>query len=144
MIPDIGAGWGWALVGLLLAIGEALAPGIFLIWFGVAALATGAIAAAVTLAWPVQLLLFAVLAPLAAIAGRRLTRHDVSDLNRRGHDLVGRSFPLETPIAAGIGRWRLDDTSWRLAGPDLPAGARVRVVRLDGATLVVEAVPDQP
>lgn len=139
-MSEIGAGWTWALVGLALAVGELLLPGVFLIWFGFAALATAAIVALVALPWPIQLLVFAVLALVAVVGGRRLTRHDRSELNRRGHDLVGRRFALEAPIAAGVGRWRQGDTSWRLTGPDLPAGAQVRVVRLDGATLVVEAV----
>jgi membrane protein implicated in regulation of membrane protease activity len=34
---------------------------------------------------------------------------------------------------------RVDDSSWRVVGPDAPAGASVRVVRVEGATLVVEA-----
>jgi len=32
---------------------------------------------------------------------------------------------------------RVDDTIWRVAGPDTPAGSRVRVVRADGASLTV-------
>lgn len=138
LLPDIGPAWTWALAGLGLAIAEALVPGLFLIWFGLAALATALILAAVDLSWPVQLLVFAVLALVAAGIGRRLTRQDRSDLNRRGHDLVGRRFALETPIAGGSGRWRQGDTTWRIVGPDLPAGTPVRVVALDGATLVVE------
>ena len=39
----------------------------------------------------------------------------------------------------GEGRIRVDDSSWRVTGPNQPAGAAVRVVRVDGATLVVEA-----
>ena len=46
---------------------------------------------------------------------------------------------LDTPIAGGQGRIRVDDSVWRITGPDAPAGASVRVVRVDGATLVVES-----
>jgi inner membrane protein len=60
-------------------------------------------------------------------------------LNRRGHALIGRVFTLETPIVDGAGRIRVGDSSWRVVGPSAPAGASVRVVRVDGATLVVEA-----
>ena len=62
-----------------------------------------------------------------------------SALNRRGHALVGQTFTLEAPIADGSGRIRVGNSSWRVTGPNAPAGASVRVVRADGATLVVEA-----
>jgi membrane protein implicated in regulation of membrane protease activity len=35
---------------------------------------------------------------------------------------------------------KIDDTIWRLSGPDVPGGSRVKVVRADAAMLVVEAV----
>ncbi len=79
------------------------------------------------------------------LAGRALTRRpgeeprDRPALNRRGEALVGRVFTLEEPIRDGAGRVRVDDSSWRVQGPDLPSGASMRVVRVDGATLVVEA-----
>ncbi|MBV8838763.1 MAG: NfeD family protein, partial [Alphaproteobacteria bacterium] len=47
-------------------------------------------------------------------------------------------FTLEKPIVGGNGTVRIDDTIWRLAGPDAPGGSRVKVVRADAATLVVE------
>jgi inner membrane protein len=134
----IAPAWAWVIAGLVAAVGEVLLPGIFLIWLGLAAIATGLLAAAVDLTWPVQLVAFAIFALLAVLAGRRLARHPVPDLNRRGHDLVGRTFSLDAPLHEGTGRLRQGDTSWRVVGPDLPAGARVRVVRLDGTTLVVE------
>ena len=34
---------------------------------------------------------------------------------------------------------RVDDTVWRVAGPDLPAGSRVTVQRADGVMLYVGA-----
>lgn len=139
-LPDFNPAWGWALAGLALAIAEALIPGLFLVWFGLAALALAAVLAVVSLTWPVQLLAFAVLALAAAGLGRRLTRHDRSALNQRGHDLVGRTFTLDSPITQGTGRLRQGDTSWRITGPDLPAATRVRVVGLDGTTLMVERV----
>ena len=84
--------------------------------------------------------------PLGGLRAARpeVTRHPEEEdagpsaLNRRGHALVGRVFTLETPIVEGSGRIRVDDSSWRVTGPSAPAGAQVRVVRADGATLVVE------
>ncbi|MFD0936463.1 NfeD family protein, partial [Methylobacterium trifolii] len=39
----------------------------------------------------------------------------------------------------GAGRIRFDDTLWRVSGPDLPAGARVRVTGMAGTVLTVAA-----
>ena len=53
--------------------------------------------------------------------------------------LVGRVFTLEKPIIDGAGTVRIDDTVWRVAGPDAPAGSRVKIVQVDGANLTVAA-----
>ena len=45
---------------------------------------------------------------------------------------------IDEPIRDGFGRLTLDDTIWRIAGPDLAAGEKVRVVGADGAVLKVE------
>jgi membrane protein implicated in regulation of membrane protease activity len=60
-------------------------------------------------------------------------------LNRRTDALVGREFTLEKPIIDGFGTVRIDDTIWRVAGPDAPAGSRVRIVQAEGANLTVAA-----
>lgn len=41
-------------------------------------------------------------------------------------------------MTGGEGRIRIGDSSWRVTGPELLAGTEIRVVRVDGATLVVE------
>jgi membrane protein implicated in regulation of membrane protease activity len=67
--------------------------------------------------------------------------HSVSNpfLNKRTEALIGRVFTLEKPIIDGSGTVRIDDTIWRVAGPDAPAGSRVRIVQADGASLTVAA-----
>ena len=146
MVASIGHSlgfWVWIILGLALVAAEAVAPGIFLIWFGLAAILTGLADAWFGLSWLAALLVFAGLALAAVVLGRAVTGggRQVSregDLNRRGQDFVGRVFALEAPIAGGEGRVRVGDSSWRLTGPDAPAGASVRVVRVEGGTLVVE------
>ena len=59
-------------------------------------------------------------------------------LNRRAETYVGRVFTLEKPIINAVGHVRIDDTIWRVSGPDIPAGSRVRIVRTEGANLFVE------
>jgi membrane protein implicated in regulation of membrane protease activity len=48
-------------------------------------------------------------------------------------------FTLEKPIVDGAGTIRIEDTIWRVRGPDLPAGSRVKIASADGANLAVEA-----
>ena len=64
---------------------------------------------------------------------------DQPNLNRRGEQYIGRSFTLETAIDNGVGRVRVGDSLWRAVGDDMPAGSRVKVVGVDGASLKVEA-----
>ena len=134
--------WSWLVVGLVLMALEVAAPGVFLFWLGLASLVVGLLSFAIDMSWEVQLILFAVLSIAAVPIWRRLARarssapqHDF--LNRRAEALVGRVFTLEKPIQDGIGTVRVDDTVWRVAGPDAPAGSRVRVVSADGASLTV-------
>ncbi|SIR57375.1 MULTISPECIES: NfeD family protein [unclassified Bosea (in: a-proteobacteria)] len=137
-------GWHWAILGLVLIGGEMLAPGIFLIWLGLAALLTGALVGLIGLGWQSAAIAFAVLAVLCVVAGRLLTRHRAEEpdaatgLNDRGRQLVGKVFRLEATMIGGEGRIRVGDSSWRVTGPELLAGSEVRVLRVDGATLVVE------
>ena len=134
--------WTWLILGLLLIGAETIAPGVFLLWLGIAAILTGLLDYAVGLSWQAALVAFALLSIASVLAGRALTRRGMrggdNTLNRRGDALVGRRFRLDRPIVAGEGRIRVDDSVWRVIGPDLPAGAEVRALRIEGATLVVE------
>jgi inner membrane protein len=137
--------WSWIVLGLVLVGLELVAPGAFLLWLGLAAVLTGIVDWAFDLSWQAAALAFALLSVGSVLIGRAVNRHpdeedgDRPALNSRSRSLVGQSFVLDSPIAGGSGRLRVDDSSWRIVGPDAPAGARVRVVRVEGATLVVEA-----
>jgi inner membrane protein len=136
--------WHWWVAGLILVTVEAFFPGAFFLWIGVSALVVG------TLLWALpglgiltQVILFAVIAIGSVLAWRRFRPGQSasiaqSGLNDRGSLYTGRSFTLDTPIVNGIGQLRVDDGQWRIAGPDLPAGSRVRVIAVQGATLNVE------
>ncbi len=144
LFEALGAAWSWIIAGLVLAGVEILVPGVFLIWLGLAALATGLAAAALPVPWQGQTLLFAGLAVVlvggAARLQRRGTRSAGTGLNRPDRGLIGREGVLEEPIVQGAGRIRFDDTLWRVAGADLPAGGRVRVTGISGTILQVESV----
>lgn len=97
-------GWLWAILGLLLIGGEMLAPGVFLIWLGLAALITGAVVGIFGLGWQAAAIVFAVLAVACVAAGRLLTRRRSEEpdaatgLNDRGRQLIGKVFRLETTM----------------------------------------------
>jgi inner membrane protein len=59
-------------------------------------------------------------------------------LNRRKMGYVGRTFTLKEPIVDGRGRLTIEDTVWEIEGPDLSAGARVKVTAVSGMSLIVE------
>lgn len=142
-IISLGA-WSWIILGLVLIGIELIAPGIFFLWLGLAAIATGLIDVAFDLPWQAAFIIFALLSVAAVVLGRSITRSKdqaetpASHLNQRGQALVGRVFTLDAPIKDGEGRIRVDDSSWRVTGADRLKGARVRIVRVEGSTLVVD------
>jgi len=135
--------WNWLILAAALMALELIVPGVFLFWLGLAALLVGLVSFVVYPSWQAQLLMFAAFAAVAVPAWRQLARGtrqaDAANtfLNRRAEALVGRVFTLEKPIVDGAGTLRIDDTVWRVAGPDTPAGSRVKIVRADGANLTV-------
>ncbi|MFT3967831.1 MAG: NfeD family protein [Sphingobium sp.] len=147
LFPADLAPWiGWMIFAVLLAIGEIVLPGIFLIWIAIAAAVTGAVAWAAPLDLPVQILVFAVACLVATWGGRRWYRDnpvESSDplLNDRAARLVGRQVVVVDPIIGGEGRVRIDDGTWTAVGPDAEAGERLVVLAVNGATLKVERPP---
>jgi membrane protein implicated in regulation of membrane protease activity len=136
--------WNWLIFGIILMALELIAPGVFLFWLGLAALLVGLLSFGFDPSWQTQILMFAVFAAAAVPVWRRLARNHAGDgnspfLNKRADALIGRVFTLEKPIVDGAGTVRIDDTIWRVAGPDAPAGSRVRIVQADGASLTVAA-----
>ncbi|MGE0749995.1 MAG: NfeD family protein [Variibacter sp.] len=134
--------WNWfILAGVLLAF-EIMAPGTFMLWLGLSAVAVGVLSLLIAWPWQAQLVTFAVLAIASIIVWRRLSPKTEElaaqpFLNRRADSFVGRAFTLEKPIIDGNGTVRIGDTIWQVRGPDLPAGSRITVTGADGATLVV-------
>lgn len=143
--------WHWLAFAAILVGIEMLAPGVFFLWLGVGAAATGVILfAAPDLAWTTQLLLFAAVSVVSIYGGRRWmvrnrTESDHPTLNERGAGLVGSIHVLDAPTLSGRGRMRVGDSTWAVRigdGGDLPAGTRVAVTRVDGSVLEISAKED--
>lgn len=135
--------WAWIIAGAVLLALELAVPGAFMMWLGLAAGLVGVISLVVDWSWQWQGVAFAVFALASVPLWRRFARKvepqsEAPMLNRRTEALVGRTFTLEKPIVDGVGTVRIDDTIWRVRGPDAATGSKVRVTRADGANLSVE------
>ncbi|QWT20639.1 NfeD family protein [Bacillus sp. NP157] len=138
----------WWIVALLLIGGEVIMPGYFMLWIGIAAAGMGI----VMLVFPdmgalAQAVLFAVFTFVSCFVYWKMVRPRIARvpsgnerLNRRGEQLIGETFTVCDAIVHGRGKVRVGDSVWLVTGPDLPAGATVRVLGVDGTTLRVEAV----
>ena len=135
----------WACLSLALISAEVMAPGVFLLWLGIAAAVVFGVVLLVPgipVLW--QALGFIVLS-FASIAVYRKhfrqdsERNDQPLLNRRAEHFIGKHYVLESAIVNGSGRLKIGDAFWTVAGEDLPVGTRVRVVQSDGMVLTVVA-----
>ncbi len=138
--------WHWWVAAMALIILEVFAPGAFMLWLGVAAAVVGFLLLLFPgLPWEAQYALFAVLsvASIAAWLYYR-KRHPLPDsgatLNRRGQQYIGRVFTLDEPIVNGVGKVKVDDSTWKVRGADLPAGTRVTVTAVENTVFVVAAL----
>ncbi len=142
LIVQYGA-WSWVVGGLVLLALELVVPGGIFLWLGLSAVVTGIASALIVIGWPLQFLIFGVLAIASVFIWLRVRPHgtpsDRPFLNRRANRYVGQEVVLDEPISDGFGRVILDDTTWRVKGPNLAAGQKIRIVDADGAVLKVEA-----
>lgn len=140
--------WHWLAFGLLLMLVELILPSTYFLWMGLAALVVGVLFWLIPgMSFDVQTILFAVLSVSAIIIGKRyLKRHPIESdrpmLNVRGAQSIGRIATLHEAIVNGVGRVHLDDTLWKVIGPDLPVNTRVRVVAVEGISLRVKPLSD--
>ena len=139
--------WHWWVAAALLAILEMVMPGTMLIFFAAAAAVVGALAFAIPgLSWQLQFLAFAVLSIASIFAWRayrakhpgQLDGTDRPMLNKRADQYIGRVVVVQEAIVNGQGKAKVDDSIWRVSGPDAPVGASVKVIAADGGFLKVE------
>jgi len=138
--------YAWWIAGLVLLVLEVVLPGVYLLFLGIAALIVGTavllFGEASGFTWEWQVLAFVVLSTLAVLLGRRRVGPKTISgprpvLNDRTARLVGSVVVLSEPIVGGSGKVAIEDGWWRVSGPDLPLGARVRVTGVEGSVLTV-------
>jgi len=145
-LAGVAPGWWWLIGGLLLLTAELVAPGVFLLFIGAAAMATGAFVLLFDLGIGPALILFAVYTALAVTVGRKVYGNRSVDspdplLNDRSARLIGRSVAVVTAIGEDGGRVRVGDSEWSARGGPAQPGELVRIVGVEGNCLRVEGTP---
>lgn len=130
----------WVGAGLVLMVLEAMAPGAFLIWLGLAGLVTGLVTLVVPLGFAggASVCAFAAVISVGLGIGLRRRRHAVPTLNTQSAGLVGRRARALV-FDGSEGRVRVGDSDWParlLQGQVLP-DANLTIVAVDGMTLLV-------
>jgi membrane protein implicated in regulation of membrane protease activity len=134
----------WALAAVLLAVGEIVTPGLFFLGPVALAAVVAGVAAAVGLGVVVQLLLFiagsiASLLLLRPVARRHL--HMPPALRTGTAALEGSKAVVLQRVDANGGRVRIGGEEWSarayMDDQVLEPGARVEVVKIEGATALV-------
>jgi membrane protein implicated in regulation of membrane protease activity len=130
------------VLAVLLAAAETFMPGAFAIWFAASAAVIGLLLIVIPIPWQWQLIGFALLGMAALLLYRSYARKhpekvEQPNLNQRGQQYVGAELVLIEPIEQGSGKARIGDGVWKVSGPELPAGARVRVTGANGTILTV-------
>ncbi len=136
--------WHWLILAVVMIILEILIPGAYFLWMGVSAIFVGALMYVFPeMVFLVQILIFAVLSVISVMMYRSYRKKnpvitDEPALNRRAEQYVGQSFTLKEPIVNGEGKIKVDDSTWKITGTDIDAGETVRVIAVEGSTLIVE------
>ena len=149
MFDNIEPGWMWAIGGVLLLIAEIIAPGFFLFFVGIAAIATGVFTLLFDLGVAPQLALFAIYTALAVMVGRRWYAppnipDQNRDLNEPAKRMIGRTVTVVSDVDDHAGRVRVGDGEWNARGGPAAAGERVTVSSVEGNCLIVEPVRTLP
>lgn len=140
----------WLLwVGLALLLGAVEVASLDFVFGMVAAAAlVAALSAALGLSFPLQVITFAVAAFLLLVLARpavlRYVRPRLPYVRTGAEAGVGQRAEVLQDVTARDGRVKLRGEVWSAraeSGAVLPVGADVEVVRIDGATAVVRALP---
>lgn len=131
----------WLIIGIVLVALEIMLPAGYLLWLGISAI----IVSALLWLFPampllLQLLIFGALSIASLLLylkfwRTRMTDTDQPMLNRRGEQYIGRILTLSEAIDSGVGKVRLDDSTWIVHGSDAPRGSRVKITAVEGTVL---------
>lgn len=139
--------WHWfALAVILMILDVTIGANFLFVWCGISAVLVGVLMLIIpNMTWEFQFLIFGIGIMASLVIWRQYLKKmpkdtDQPGLNRRAERYIGRIFDLDEAIENGRGKVRVDDTTWRVQGEDLPVGTKVKVIGVDGTVLKVEKV----
>ena len=136
----IGVTWQWLIAGLALMALEIMLPGVFLLWFGIAAIVTSVVAFLAPDAITWQFAVFAVCSVVSILIFRKYVKkanvvEDDNGLNRRAERYIGRKCEYRD------GKVQVADGWWLASSEDeLKDGDKVEIVGAAGSVLKVKKV----
>mgnify|MGYP001953369081 CR=1 FL=1 len=137
--------WHWMAIGVAFLAVEVLLSTEVLLGIGLGALATALLYKFFpSLSWQMQILWFGAFSVITTVIHWKKFRATLQEsdqplLNKRTQQLIGTSVALLEPIKNGTGKVQIADALWTVQGPELDAGAQVKVVAVNAMVLVVEA-----
>jgi len=137
--------WYWLIAAVIMIVVEMLLPLAYFLWMGISAFIVGLLLYAIPeMPLLIQVITFGALSVVTLVLYKNHqkanpTVNDEPNLNRRGEQYVGRIFTLDEPIVNGVGKVKVDDSTWKVRGSDMPAGEKVRVMSVDGTVFNVES-----
>jgi membrane protein implicated in regulation of membrane protease activity len=135
------AAWQWMSVGVAFLSFELMFPGIFMLWFGISGLVTAGLVYLLGFSGVFAIVIFLIIGVAVSMFGHKYQNKEPKFLvNNVKNMMIGKIITLPDPLQNGQVRVKIGDGHWTLTGPDLPIGAKVKVIEVSGNSLVVEPV----
>lgn len=139
--------WHWIVAGFALCLCELAVPAFVLIWLGISALVLGLLTAIIPMSLAMQISVWSVLSIILVVLWLRVfrsrdksTRAGTSDSAIGEVGLLVREVMPFQPGEVLFQRPLLGSDRWScVSTAKLGAGSRVRVVKVEGNTLMIEA-----
>lgn len=138
--------WIWFIMAAVMAIGELFTAGFFLLWFAVGAAIAGimdALGLGAGWQWATFVIVSGILVAISRKFAEKVTSKQPPGIGAdRFVDEMGVVLE-EIDNVKNTGRVRIEKDEWRAdssAGKVIPEGALVRVVKVNGAHLVVKQI----
>ena len=132
----------WLVLGLSLIILELFLWTIFLLWIGASAITVSIFFYLMPeTAWPIQLLIFAILSLATTFLAKRYYPVKTVDdeLHEKAKTYIGKECKVSS-IEDGAVRVQIGSSLWFAKGTELSVGQTVKIIDVESSTFIVEPV----